>query len=118
MRMKCRGIVIGAACAALLATSAAAAPSATAPAAPATGSANPWLTLSQMNATGAAVLGSAAVAAQPTDVPPPAPGVRVGDRDVIPWPVIGVWFVVIAAMIYIALQNDNHHHNAEVISPA
>ena len=117
MRGRVSAVVLSTACAAMIfgSTAAAAAP---APAPATSSAANPWLTLSQMNSTGAAALGSAAVAAQPADYPPPAPGLRVTDRDVIPWPVLGFWLVVIAAMIIIAMQNDNNTSNGQVISPA
>ena len=119
MRGRVSAVVLSTACAAMIfGSTAAAAASAPAPSPAATSAASPWLTLSQMNSTGAAALGSAAVAAQPADYPPPAPGLRVTDRDVIPWPVLGFWLVVIAAMIVIAMQNDNDHHNGQVISPA
>jgi len=111
MRSKLSGIVLGTACAALLAGSTAAAASTPAPVSSTASANSQWMTLSQMNPAGAAVLGSAGVAAaQPYDNPPPgASGLHLG-QDTIPWPVIAIWLAVIVGMIVIATHNDSDGH--------
>ena len=64
-----------------------------------------WTTLSMLNASGAAALGNAGVAAAQADVPPPARYER--GLPTPPLPVILVWLAVIAVDIWILTKDDN-----------
>lgn len=73
--------------------------------APATGS-DGWLTLSMLTPSGSAALaGTAAGAAQPDAVTPPAAYARPGTP---PIPVLLVWLGVLGTMVYIATKSSHH----------
>ena len=71
-----------------------------------------WVALSMLTPSGTALLGTAGAtaAAQPDTAPPPYPpayGARPGPP---PIPVLVVWGLLLATIIYIAVHNNNHHH--------
>jgi hypothetical protein len=78
-----------------------------------------WVALSMLTPSGTALLGTTGVtaaAAQPDMGPPPVPpayGARPGPP---PIPVLVVWGLVLATIIYIAVHNNHHHPHAN--SPA
>ena len=87
----------------------------TAPPPPASDS---WVALSMLTPSGTALVGTTGVtaAAQPDTAPPPYPpayGARPGPP---PIPVLIVWGLVLATIIYIAVHNNHHHPHAN--SPA
>jgi hypothetical protein len=112
-----RSIAAAVVSASLIASSTAAVASAPAP----SPAANGWLTLSMLTPSGAAVLGSTAVAAaQPATVTcpdgtvvaagAPCPGPFVSARPGFPpIPVILVWLAVLGVDVYI-LAHHHHHH--------
>lgn len=69
-----------------------------------------WVTLSMLTPSGSALLGTAGAtaAAQPDMAPPPAPPAYGAGPP--PIPVLVVWGLVLATIIYIAVHNNNHHH--------
>jgi hypothetical protein len=70
-----------------------------------------WVTLSMLTPSGTALLGTVTAAAQPDTMPPPPPPPGyVGNPGPPPIPVLVVWGLVLATIIYIAVHNNNHHH--------
>jgi hypothetical protein len=75
--------------------------------------ANGWLTLSMLTPSGAAVLGSTAIAAaQPETPPPPPPPAEYAGPSTPPIPVLIVWLGVLAVDIYLLTRHHHHHANS------
>ena len=71
-----------------------------------------WLTLSMLTPSGSAALGStAAVAAQPSDVPPPPPPADYAGPSTPPLAVILVWLATLGVDVYLLTKNNHHHHH-------
>jgi hypothetical protein len=77
-----------------------------------------WMTLSMLTPSGTALVGSTGVAAAAqSDVPPPPPPPDYyAGPSTPPIPVIVVWGLVLATIIYILTKNHGHHNHAN--SPA
>ena len=70
-----------------------------------------WMALSMLTPSGTALLGTAGTtaAAEPDTTSPPPPAYGRGSGTP-PIPVLVVWGLVLATIIYIALHDKHHHH--------